>query len=61
EEGARRFDFLRGDEAYKQAWGAVDSFDNRIRMPAGSRGAIITQAAAVVRRVRGGYRRLRRR
>ncbi|MFH2072014.1 MAG: GNAT family N-acetyltransferase [Actinomycetota bacterium] len=60
EEGARRFDFLRGDEAYKQAWGAVDSFDNRIRMPAGSRGAIITQAAAVVRRVRGGYRRLRR-
>ena len=58
-EGAAAFDFLRGDEAYKRSWGAVDAFDERIRMPAGARGRVLSQAAAAVRPLRAGMRRLR--
>ena len=36
EAGTRRFDFLRGDEAYKYEWGAVDEVIDRIVVrPAG--------------------------
>jgi len=59
DEGARRFDFLRGDEAYKQAWRTIDAYDDRIRMPVGPRGRVLTQAAAVVRGVRSVIKRAR--
>jgi len=58
DEGARRFDFLRGDETYKSSWGAVDAFDDRIRMPVGSRGRTLAQAASMVRGARRAFRRL---
>jgi len=60
EEGARRFDFLRGDEAYKQAWGTVAVHDDRIRMPIGPKARLLNQVAGVVRTVRKGLRGLRR-
>ncbi len=60
DEGASRFDFLRGDEAYKRSWLAVDAFDEHIRMPAGAKGRLISQAGAAVRPWRGLKARLRR-
>ena len=59
DEGARRFDFLRGDEAYKRDWGATEAYDDRIRMPMGPRGNLLHEAAAMARRVRNGLRRMR--
>jgi CelD/BcsL family acetyltransferase involved in cellulose biosynthesis len=35
-EGAREFHFLRGDEAYKYAWGAVDRWNTRRVFRAGA-------------------------
>jgi CelD/BcsL family acetyltransferase involved in cellulose biosynthesis len=58
EEGARRFDFLRGDEPYKSSWGAVEAFNDRIRMPVGPRGRTLDQVVSVVRGARDGLRRL---
>ncbi|MCJ7727010.1 MAG: GNAT family N-acetyltransferase [Acidimicrobiia bacterium] len=54
DEGARRFDFLRGDEAYKRDWGATEAYDDRIRMPMGPKGNLLHAAAGMVRRVRRG-------
>jgi CelD/BcsL family acetyltransferase involved in cellulose biosynthesis len=31
-DGAREFDFLRGDEPYKYTWGAQDRFNHRVSM-----------------------------
>ena len=61
EEGASRFDFLRGDEAYKQAWGTIYAFDDRIRLPVGPKGTLLMYAARAARGVRGVYRGFRRR
>jgi CelD/BcsL family acetyltransferase involved in cellulose biosynthesis len=41
EEGAREFDFLRGDEAYKAVWGATVRCDLRIRVPRSLRGRVV--------------------
>jgi CelD/BcsL family acetyltransferase involved in cellulose biosynthesis len=38
EEGAAEFDFLRGGEAYKYAWGAVDRPQRRMRIEVTDRG-----------------------
>jgi CelD/BcsL family acetyltransferase involved in cellulose biosynthesis len=50
EEGATHFDFLRGDEEYKQAWGADMVFDERIWMPASALGRVVIPARTVARR-----------
>jgi CelD/BcsL family acetyltransferase involved in cellulose biosynthesis len=50
EEGATYFDFLRGDEEYKQAWGAELAFDERIWMPASALGRVVIPARAVARK-----------
>ena len=52
-EGASEFDFLRGDEPYKQAWGTEVRHDLRIRRPASAKGRLLWA-------IRGGLRRLRR-
>lgn len=50
-DAATEFDFLRGNEPYKYAWGAVDRFNNRLVLPRpGLRGRILqTTAAATLR------------
>ena len=50
EEGAHRFDFLRGDETYKEAWGAVPADDERIRFPVSGRARLARQAKRAARR-----------
>lgn len=57
DEGARRFDFLRGDEPYKRTWGAADAWDDRVRMPAGARGRAIDLGLSAIRAVRATVRR----
>lgn len=49
EEGAHRFDFLRGNEPYKEVWGAVPEFDERIWMPASPLGRVIIPLRAATR------------
>ena len=49
DEGATRFDFLRGNETYKRSWLAVDAFDEHIQMPVGARGRLISQMRAAIR------------
>lgn len=51
-EGAREFDFLRGDEAYKQSWGTEIRDELRIRRPASTRGRVLWAARSVVGRLR---------
>jgi len=41
EEGAAEFDFLRGDEPYKRAWGVEVRDDVRIRRSAGAKGRLL--------------------
>jgi CelD/BcsL family acetyltransferase involved in cellulose biosynthesis len=41
DEGATEFDFLRGHEEYKQAWGAEVRYDRRIHRPAGDKGRLL--------------------
>jgi len=56
DEGATEFDFLRGHEEYKQAWGTRLRHDIRLRRPAGDKGRmlwLLRRAAAPLRR-RGG-------
>ncbi len=60
DEGATRFDFLRGDEPYKRSWLAVDAFDEHIRMPAGAKGRLISQMRAAIRPLRSLKARLKR-
>ena len=52
DEGAREFDFLRGDETYKAAWGAEVRHDLRIRRPVGPRGRLLWAGRALVSRRR---------
>lgn len=40
-DGAREFDFLRGDEPYKYKWGAQDRFNRRLVRTSGAAGAIL--------------------
>ena len=40
-EGATEFDFLRGDETYKQAWGVETRTDIRIRRSVGAKGRLL--------------------
>ncbi len=47
EEGATEFDFLRGDEPYKAAWGVDTRHDLRIRRPAGPWGRALWAARAL--------------
>lgn len=51
-EGAREFDFLRGDEPYKQAWGAEARFDTRILVPVSVKGRVILSVRRTVKRMR---------
>jgi CelD/BcsL family acetyltransferase involved in cellulose biosynthesis len=41
EEGAHTYDFLRGDEAYKDDWRAQPAYDERIWMPASPLGRVV--------------------
>jgi CelD/BcsL family acetyltransferase involved in cellulose biosynthesis len=45
-EGTRRFDFLRGDEAYKYEWGAVDEVIERVIVRRALTGAPVHRAPA---------------
>lgn len=51
EEGAHSFDFLRGDEAYKDDWRAEPAFDERIWMPASPLGRVVVPLRFVARKV----------
>ena len=51
EEGAGRFDFLRGAEEYKSTWGAVPIDDDRIRFPIGARARLAAQVIGAARRL----------
>jgi len=56
DEGATEFDFLRGDEEYKRAWGTETRCDLRIRRPVGTRGRLLwaaRSAASPLRSLRG--------
>ena len=50
EERAHRFDFLRGNEAYKMDWRAEPVFDERIWMPVSPIGRILIALRTVARR-----------
>ena len=54
DEGATRFDMLRGAEPYKAGWNADDRFDERIRMPDGPKGRLLIAARTARRVVRRG-------
>lgn len=55
DEGAAEFDFLRGDESYKAAWGAEARHDLRIRRPVGPRGRLLWVGRSLLnRRPAGG-------
>ncbi len=47
-EGAADFDFLRGDESYKRAWGAEERENLRIRRPTSRRGRALWVAKSIV-------------
>lgn len=51
EEGAHTFDFLRGDEAYKDDWRAEPAYDERIWMPASPLGRVVVPLRFVARKV----------
>jgi CelD/BcsL family acetyltransferase involved in cellulose biosynthesis len=59
-EGAQEFDFLRGDEAYKEHWGALRRHDWRILLPTGARGRLLLGGRSVLGPVRRFGRNLRR-
>ena len=48
-EGATEFDFLRGDEPYKQEWGTVPRSLDMIRRPTSGRGRALWTAGQFVR------------
>ncbi|MEX0826406.1 MAG: GNAT family N-acetyltransferase [Acidimicrobiia bacterium] len=56
DEGAREFDFLRGDEEYKQSWGTDTRIDLRLRRPLGPRGRAIWAGRNALRAVGGALR-----
>ena len=49
-EGATGFDFLRGNEPYKQSWGAAARYDLRIVQPASRLGRALVLARNLTRR-----------
>ena len=51
DEGATRFDFLRGDEEYKAAWGTEDAPLTRILRPTSPRGRLLWLGAAALGRL----------
>ncbi len=51
-EGATEFDFLRGDEAYKDHWGARLRHDWRVVLPTGPRGRLLVGGRRLLRPVR---------
>ena len=51
-EGATEFDFLRGDEAYKDHWGARLRHDWRVVLPIGPRGRLLVGGRRLLRPVR---------
>ena len=57
DEGAKEFDFLRGDEPYKQQWGTSTRFDLKIRRPAGPLGRLLGFVTTTARLIRRGTRR----
>ncbi len=52
EEGATEFDFLRGDEAYKEAWATRSRLDQRVVLPRSARGRMLW----AMRSLRAGLR-----
>ena len=54
--GARRFDFLRGSEAYKYRFGAQDDLDATYLVPRGSLGRVLDVRYRSRERVRGAER-----
>jgi CelD/BcsL family acetyltransferase involved in cellulose biosynthesis len=52
DEGAKCFDFLRGNEAYKSEWGAVAVHDDRIWMPASRLGRVVVPLRSAARSIR---------
>ena len=59
-EGATEFDFLRGDEPYKDHWGARLRHDWRVLLPTGTRGRILLGGRALLRPARRAAAALRR-
>jgi len=51
-EGATEFDFLRGDESYKDQWGARPRWDWRALLPVGARGRLLLGGRNLLRPVR---------
>jgi CelD/BcsL family acetyltransferase involved in cellulose biosynthesis len=51
-EGATEFDFLRGDEAYKDHWGARSRHDWRVILPTGPRGRLLAGGRRLLRPLR---------
>lgn len=51
-EGATEFDFLRGDEPYKDHWGARSRQDWRVVLPIGPRGRLLVGGRRLLRPVR---------
>lgn len=51
-EGATEFDFLRGDEPYKDHWGARARHDWRVVLPTGPRGRLLVGGRRLLRPVR---------
>jgi CelD/BcsL family acetyltransferase involved in cellulose biosynthesis len=51
-EGATEFDFLRGDEAYKDHWGALTRRDWRVVLPTGPRGRLLVGGRNLLRPLR---------
>ncbi len=51
-EGATEFDFLRGDEAYKDHWGTCLRHDWRVVLPTSARGRLLVGSRRLLRPVR---------
>jgi CelD/BcsL family acetyltransferase involved in cellulose biosynthesis len=56
DEGAAGFDFLRGDEAYKEQWRAEARYDRRLFLPRTMRGRLLV----MMRSARNRWNALRR-
>ncbi len=59
-EGATEFDFLRGDEAYKDHWGARLRHDWRVVLPTSPRGRLLVGSRRMLRPLRSTAKALRR-
>ncbi|MFH1331460.1 MAG: GNAT family N-acetyltransferase [Actinomycetota bacterium] len=59
-EGAAEFDFLRGDETYKDQWGTRLRHDSRVVLPTGARGRLLLGGRKLLRPLRRTAAALRR-